>query len=223
MLMTSVLMTKQPSAVDLINMPEIQVNQNMQKLIHNQSYQLISQANTTSNPTMWSREKTSYTPSTPPAQPRKSRIRKIKQILTKDLDKFTTLDSSQSSNSKSAKKQRLATKQRRYKPVFTKFQKLSFLKRQNLITQSDSPDMLIATAPNLAHHTLPKLKFRNSGVAVRVLQRLLAANGYYVSIDGNFGALTESAVKAFQAQHNLKVDGIVGSRTWSYLTSNSQY
>lgn len=65
---------------------------------------------------------------------------------------------------------------------------------------------------------LPTLYFGSSGVAVRVLQRLLVANGYAVRVDGIFGALTETAVKAFQNQGNLGVDGIVGQLTWRALT-----
>ncbi len=65
---------------------------------------------------------------------------------------------------------------------------------------------------------MPTLYFGSSGVAVRVLQRLLVANGYAVRVDGIFGALTETAVKAFQNQRNLGVDGIVGQRTWRTLT-----
>ncbi|MEH2239514.1 peptidoglycan-binding domain-containing protein [Nostoc sp.] len=65
---------------------------------------------------------------------------------------------------------------------------------------------------------LPTLYFGSSGVAVRVLQRLLVANGYAVRVDGIFGALTETAVKAFQNQRNLGVDGVVGQRTWQALT-----
>ncbi|KAB8321228.1 peptidoglycan-binding protein [Tolypothrix campylonemoides VB511288] len=65
---------------------------------------------------------------------------------------------------------------------------------------------------------LPALGFGNSGVAVRVLQRLLLSNGYNVRVDGMFGALTEAAVKAFQNKRSLVVDGIVGQRTWYELT-----
>ncbi|MEH1834403.1 MAG: peptidoglycan-binding domain-containing protein [Nostoc sp.] len=65
---------------------------------------------------------------------------------------------------------------------------------------------------------MPTLYFGSSGVAVRALQQLLVANGYAVKVDGIFGALTEIAVKAFQNQRNLRVDGIVGQRTWRALT-----
>jgi murein L,D-transpeptidase YcbB/YkuD len=65
---------------------------------------------------------------------------------------------------------------------------------------------------------MPALYFGSSGVAVRVLQRLLVSNGYAVRVDGIYGALTETAVKAFQNQQNLATDGIVGQRTWRALT-----
>jgi murein L,D-transpeptidase YcbB/YkuD len=65
---------------------------------------------------------------------------------------------------------------------------------------------------------LPTLCFGGSGVTVRILQRLLVSNGYTVRVDGVFGAMTETAVKAFQNQQNLGVDGIVGQRTWRALT-----
>ena len=65
---------------------------------------------------------------------------------------------------------------------------------------------------------LPNLTFGTSGLSVRVLQRLLIANGYRIRVDGNFGALTEIAVKAFQSNRNLTVDGVVGQQTWQELT-----
>ncbi|MCV3212782.1 peptidoglycan-binding protein [Plectonema radiosum NIES-515] len=68
------------------------------------------------------------------------------------------------------------------------------------------------------NQNLPTLAFASSGVSVKVLQRLLLSNGYAVRVDGVFGALTESAVKAFQNRRNLIVDGVVGSRTWRELT-----
>ncbi len=48
------------------------------------------------------------------------------------------------------------------------------------------------------------------GDSVRELQELLAAKGFDISIDGDFGAATELAVVMFQKNNNLFVDGIVG-------------
>ena len=54
---------------------------------------------------------------------------------------------------------------------------------------------------------------------VEHLQRCLTQAGYYHgAIDGNFGAGTEGAVKAFQARLKLDVDGIAGERTIAALS-----
>ncbi len=66
---------------------------------------------------------------------------------------------------------------------------------------------------------LPTLRFGDRGSAVRVLQRLLVSKRYPIRIDGDFGVLTETAVKAFQSRRGLTVDGIVGPRTWRALSS----
>ncbi len=51
------------------------------------------------------------------------------------------------------------------------------------------------------------------GSDVRILQRLLTKHGHALAIDGVFGPGTEAAVRRFQAQRGLEVDGIVGPRT----------
>lgn len=71
---------------------------------------------------------------------------------------------------------------------------------------------------NLMSQNLPTLSFGSSGVSVKVLQRVLLSNGYGVRVDGVFGALTESAVKAFQNRRNLLADGVVGPKTWRKLS-----
>lgn len=48
---------------------------------------------------------------------------------------------------------------------------------------------------------------------VRYLQEALDACGYNVSPDGVFGPLTESAVREFQRDSGLYVDGIAGPAT----------
>ncbi|MBW4502096.1 MAG: peptidoglycan-binding protein [Scytonema hyalinum WJT4-NPBG1] len=66
---------------------------------------------------------------------------------------------------------------------------------------------------------LPTLRFGARGDSVKALQRLLVSNGYFVKIDGVYGALTEAAVKAFQSGRGLRADGVVGPRTWGILTA----
>lgn len=62
------------------------------------------------------------------------------------------------------------------------------------------------------------IKFGDSGSDVVYLQQRLVSKGYGVgAIDGKFGNKTLEAVKAFQAENNLTVDGIVGINTWNAL------
>ena len=52
------------------------------------------------------------------------------------------------------------------------------------------------------------------------MQALLKGYGYGIGlwgVDGNFGAATDKAVKRFQQDNKLDVDGIVGIDTWSAL------
>lgn len=67
------------------------------------------------------------------------------------------------------------------------------------------------------------LRRGSSGTAVRELQFYLYLLSAYessipaVGIDGNFGAATENAVRAYQRFAGLTVDGIVGRATWESL------
>lgn len=59
--------------------------------------------------------------------------------------------------------------------------------------------------------------------SVQALQRRLVSLGYQPGpIDGRYGPLTARAVERFQGAHGLKVDGIVGVRTWQVLGSAGQ-
>lgn len=89
---------------------------------------------------------------------------------------------------------------------------------QQRITGQVSTEMADVISQQLTNLTPQTLRFGNSGVSVRVLQRLLLSNGYAVRVDGVFGALTEVAVKAFQDQRKIKTDGVVGPLTWNELT-----
>ena len=53
---------------------------------------------------------------------------------------------------------------------------------------------------------------------IKAIQTRLKQLGYYnMTVDGQFGAGTESAVKAFQTKHALSSDGIVGRATFTQL------
>tara|TARA_R110000796_G_scaffold161295_3_gene278014 strand:- start:1178 stop:2113 length:936 start_codon:yes stop_codon:yes gene_type:complete len=56
------------------------------------------------------------------------------------------------------------------------------------------------------------LKVGSKGKEVKELQEALEIN-----IDGDFGYGTEAAVKFFQKENDLYVDGIVGNKTWEIL------
>ena len=72
-------------------------------------------------------------------------------------------------------------------------------------------------APTVAF--VKKLQYNKSkGEEVKLVQTRLTELGYYSgNISGNFLGHTRNAVKAFQQQNALSVDGIVGENTWNAL------
>ena len=66
----------------------------------------------------------------------------------------------------------------------------------------------------------PTLRRGAVSTYVLVLQDALNVLGYTTyTLDGRFGANTERAVRAFQSNFGLSVDGIVGCNTWKKLTA----
>ncbi len=66
----------------------------------------------------------------------------------------------------------------------------------------------------------PTLRRGAVSTYVLVLQDALNALGYTTyTLDGRFGANTERAVRSFQRNFGLSVDGIVGCNTWKKLTA----
>lgn len=59
---------------------------------------------------------------------------------------------------------------------------------------------------------LRTVKNSSKGGGVRLLQEKLN-----IVVDGIFGTITEYAVKKFQREHGLVIDGIVGNKTWTEL------
>lgn len=76
-------------------------------------------------------------------------------------------------------------------------------------------------APGPAPGLCPVLRRGDRGAAVTRLQQLLQNAGVSPgSIDGIFGAMTDAAVRTFQARRGLAVTGVVNIPTWAALGQN---
>lgn len=68
-------------------------------------------------------------------------------------------------------------------------------------------------------NTLKKGKLNNSTM-VKFMQSALHLHGYDIGkdgIDGKFGKCTDTALRAFQSDHKLVIDGSCGNKTWLEL------
>lgn len=102
------------------------------------------------------------------------------------------------------------------------FESDKYLKRGDILIKDGHTVMVLEngllTDRKLVSVKLPVLKRNCKGNDVRALQGILTALGYDTKgIDGSFGGNTEAAVKKFQGENNLEVDGSVGNATWSEL------
>ncbi len=91
-----------------------------------------------------------------------------------------------------------------------------------IITVPKVPDYVPSemTSPSSSYILGSRTLFRGcTGADVEALQRMLIKLGYDVISTGNFEHTTEIAVKKFQAENQLKVDGKVGSSTLIILQS----
>lgn len=61
------------------------------------------------------------------------------------------------------------------------------------------------------------VKKEAKGNITKLIQERLNSVGFHISTDGIFGSGTEKAVKVFQKNRGLVVDGIVGRNTWNWL------
>lgn len=80
--------------------------------------------------------------------------------------------------------------------------------------EDSNPD---GNEPVTLYSDMPMLRRGLRGNNVRTLQTALNAAGAKLKVDGIFGKLTNKAVRAYQSEHELKVDGIAGPKTWGSL------
>ena len=75
----------------------------------------------------------------------------------------------------------------------------------------------LASSITLTMAVLIEVKKGSTGSDVAILQGILCKMGLIVDIDGEFGDMTEMAVRTFQQKAGLTVDGICGRNTWKKL------
>ena len=84
-----------------------------------------------------------------------------------------------------------------------------------------APTATPTAAPAQTPTSYPVLKSGSSGEAVTSLQTQLKALGYSVNVTGSYDTATVSAVKVFQTNNYLTVDGIAGNETQAILYSDA--
>ena len=83
-------------------------------------------------------------------------------------------------------------------------------------------DVITDPEENMTYGTIRK---GDKGPVVKYAQQLLMKAGYDLprfGADGQYGAETVAAVKAFQKKNGLSQDGIIGQRTWAKLLDGKQ-
>ena len=88
------------------------------------------------------------------------------------------------------------------------------------IVKSDTQTKPIpqAATPKSDESKTPILRRGAKGNAVYRLQQRLGTLGFLaIGPDGDFGELTEKAVKAAQQKYKLEADGVVGGATWNAI------
>lgn len=96
------------------------------------------------------------------------------------------------------------------------------LKRGDTLVKEGSHTVMVlddymANTTAILPSAMPVIREGSKGEYVRIAQGRLVVKGYPLKVDGEFGPKTKETVKQFQLDHRLKVDGIIGSKTWTEL------
>lgn len=98
---------------------------------------------------------------------------------------------------------------------------LKLTKKQGATPTVTAPETKPTEKPADVTLTVNVLQKGCEGEQVKALQRLLRSHGYDLGsanpIDGDFGGKTDAAVRSYQKEKGLTVDGVVGEKTWKKL------
>ncbi|PLZ97910.1 peptidoglycan-binding protein [Fischerella thermalis CCMEE 5268] len=98
------------------------------------------------------------------------------------------------------------------------FQRRVFLPENGIVDDNTWQALYTGGAVNL-----PELKKGSRGELVKKVQRILKSTHDYIGyVDGEFGAITESAVQGWQVRNNLPDTGIIDEATWRTLSQIPQ-
>lgn len=86
---------------------------------------------------------------------------------------------------------------------------------------SANPKQVVQPTPKPVVESLPLLRKGDKGQAVKDMQSLLNNYGYGLVIDGDFGNNSDAALRDFQKNNGLTVDGLCGNQSWSKLKSGN--
>ena len=107
-------------------------------------------------------------------------------------------------------------------PVATATVDISAIGNPQQAITNVTPQIIVSNATATPSSTSGTLKIGSTGSEVRKMQQRLKELGYLKgSADGDFGEATETAVKNFQANNGLTVDGKAGNATLNKLYSDS--
>lgn len=89
---------------------------------------------------------------------------------------------------------------------------------------AEAPESAVdATQTETFSISIPTLKQGDKGLIVKAMQILLEGRGYRCGIfgaDGDFGAASDKALRKYQAEKGLEIDGVCGPESWKSLFRN---
>ena len=92
------------------------------------------------------------------------------------------------------------------------------------VVPSYTGNEVVENSPDVPSSEMPLLYKGTTGETVKYAQNKLISKGYSVGsygADGIFGSATEQAVRNFQADNGLSVDGMIGPATWGKLEDST--